>query len=1116
MRLTTLTLHGFKSFADRTTLELLPGVNAVIGPNGAGKSNLVEALRWALGGGRASAFRAEDKRELIFHGAAGKRGVNYAEVELELNTSGRRLIVSRSLLRDGQPTLRLNGRPARLADLEEALAGSGLGRGGLAIIGQGEISQVLLADPARLLGYVAEAAGVALLSSRRDQTIARLTATEAHLARLADLQQGLASQLEALRQEAEQAALAEVLRHEHLQLRYSLAVRRAQHAEAEIAALMAQQAALEAELSAAAKQRQAMQERWSAVRQATAEREAAYRQALAEAEARKGDYRVAVTRLEAARARLDDLARRQAQLEAELAEPAEAPPLPPDGDDAALQAECDAAREQAEALALEAARLEKQLDKARQALEHRRRVALEAAAQVGRRAELVRRIEELTQRLALLQAEAEDDGAALTQQLAAYQAELDAVVQQLAEQQHELLAAHQAHAASEAQAAALAQAAARARSQLQARQGYALGPKNALTSGVPGVVGSVADLIEVPRAYRRAIAGALGRRAEYVVVDSAGAAERVLEVVKAQGGWVTLLPLDLLTSPKRPRVAHLESADGVLGWASDLVDVESRFRPMVDQLLGQTLVVKSLAQALALARRHRVRPRLVTLDGDVLEAYGALSGGRRGDDNGLIGAAAEAAEAEAQAAQAAALAAEQLAALQEKQRAVNALRERREALRAMIAPVERKLEHLHDQATIRATRLAALTEQEAMLRQELAALGEPATPPDDGGRLERDVSELARRLSEVRAQAEQALARQAEASQALMRHQHDVQRYHDALYRYKQHQARRAALQQRLAELLGEIGGARQQQAEAERDVMRAKEALPHDVDAKKTAFHQAQEELAEVEAALSELGQQQAQRAEQLEGVRLSRARREAVLEGLQAELMAFPSGLTPCEGGLKALRGRLGEVETELERIGPVNHRAELSYRQLAARAQTLADEIADTRGAVEELQAVVTDIEREVARRLDSAVRRVRARYQEFVAQLFGGGEGEIEVLRENGHAVGLRLSLQPPGKATRALGLLSVGERTMGALAFLFALMSQSGDGVGLPIAILDEVDAPLDEANIRRFCRFVAELSGQGTQFVLITHQKATMEIADALWGVTSEQGVSRVFSIGRH
>ena len=207
---------------------------------------------------------------------------------------------------------------------------------------------------------------------------------------------------------------------------------------------------------------------------------------------------------------------------------------------------------------------------------------------------------------------------------------------------------------------------------------------------------------------------------------------------------------------------------------------------------------------------------------------------------------------------------------------------------------------------------------------------------------------------------------------------------------------------------------------------------------------------------------------------------------------------------------------MEAELEALGPVNHRAATDLAEATERKENLEVEAVQATLAVTELEAALERIDRETSARLNAALARLKEAFGRHVRQLFGGdGKGGIEVEVEGARPVGVRIRLQPPGKQTQSLHLLSVGERTMGALAFLFALMGDEEDGGGLPVAVLDEVDAPLDEANIRRFCAFVSRLASQGTQFILITHQKATFEVADTLWGVTTEQGVSRVFSIRR-
>ena len=303
---------------------------------------------------------------------------------------------------------------------------------------------------------------------------------------------------------------------------------------------------------------------------------------------------------------------------------------------------------------------------------------------------------------------------------------------------------------------------------------------------------------------------------------------------------------------------------------------------------------------------------------------------------------------------------------------------------------------------------------------------------------------------------------------------------------------------------------------EAERALHAAQAALPTGLEDAERAVAEARRATDARERELAAETERQAVRSHDLEEAKVFLARRETALELADEEMAGFPAGVEPLELAERTARGRLREVESALEQLGPVNHRAARDLAEARERKDTLEVEAVQGTLAVTELEGTLHRIDEETTRRLGRALERLEASFALHVRQLFGGdGRGAIEVESDEGRPVGVRIRLQPPGKQTQSLHLLSVGERTMGALAFLFALMADEGSGAGLPIAILDEVDAPLDEANIRRYTSFLARLAQAGTQFVLITHQKATFEVADALWGVTTEEGVSRVFSIRR-
>lgn len=1121
MRLTTLTLQGFKSFGNRTAIELSPGVTAVVGPNGSGKSNLLDALKWVTGGGRAREFRAETRTDLIFHGAAGKRGVGFAEVEVELSDGRRSIKVRRDLDRSGASRLRLDGRVARFLDVDEALAGSGLGTAGVAMIGQGEVAGVLMADPTTLLRYVAEAAGVARLASRREQTQSRLDAAQAHLTRLEDVLVELRERIEHLRHEAQVATRHAELTREALALRVTAGHARVASLEAEVGALRQEVGAAEQRILEG---RERLAEARAAVEAARGRRtdaERAYRESLAAAEraqgvlalARAGVQRAAEGRAAALRAQ--ESAAREAASLAATPEPKD-----PGVDLPALQRRVD----DAEAGVAEARELrtaaEAELERVRGGLEaaRGREATLRAAwsAYRARSAALDEEHASLTRERELLAAEepGPDVGALAAAREAARNAGVEAEAE-LDGARRDLQSAHELHATTHGEAVAATRGAQQARAAYEARRGYAQGPRVALTSGIAGVHGSVADLLRVAPDHRAAIAGALGRRAEYVVVDTADTAARVLAAVRAAGGWVTLLPLELLRPPRADTDGD-RGIQGLLGRAADVVDVAPEFRAVVAQLLSNTWLVADLAGATAIARRHADRPRLVTLEGDVLESGGAISGGRRTGGATVLGLGRdlERAEGEATVAEervAAALA--QRTAAQERVRDIQAragdLRRRAEETDAAWRAAEALRER-------RAERLAVIDAREARWRSARDELAAPERAEDDGevAAWVAAESEARSTVAEARSVAEATLAEAAEArreaevgGERLLAFEAARIAHHQALERAGRLRAESVTHGEEVARWSAEetAAQARRQAAEA---------ALPRDLDARRQAFERGDEAQQRAEASLRQHTEGQARAGDALETARLALARREAALELALDERAALPTGVEPLPLSERVARARWREVEAALEALGPVNQRAAIDHAAQSERLSELEDEGAQAAAAVAELASTLATIDAETTGRLNTALKGLQEGFAEHVRQLFGPTAlGSIDVEREGERPVGVRIRLQPPGKRTESLNLLSVGERTMGAMAFLFALMA--GEIGNLPIAVLDEVDAPLDEANIRRFCGFIEALSSRGTQFVLITHQKATFEVADTLWGVTSDDGVSRVFSIRR-
>ncbi|THF72022.1 chromosome segregation protein SMC [Deinococcus sp. Arct2-2] len=1090
--LQAITLQGFKSFADRTRLEFGPGVSAVIGPNGSGKSNVVEAIRWATHGARARELRAGRGSELIFHGSGGKAPLGLAEVGLELHTPEGRVNLLRRVYRDGTGEQDLQGRPVRARDVQAALRGTGLGPGGLAVIGQGEVSGVVQAEGRTLLGYVQEAAGLSRAVTARQETEGRLREADTHLERLRLLLNERETALKRLSRAAEDARTHHALSLRVLTLEDAVRRERQDALRREIAGASADAAAAEARSTALATEVQT-----AALAVETA------RDAAQAARARRDAFAGALDALRAARDAHAQAERYRAHLqneaEALTAERASLPTAPPPEaapNLVALTAVAAAARTEAETAERRARMLDTDLTRARAAAAQAAETAARADASAGTlRAELERAEGNLETAQAALAAAAERLSAAT-------------VARQHTETAFSELATTRADAQNHARhleaelgrvkasVAPLRRERERLEHTLNSYARYGEGARNALRLDHPGIVGSVADLLTVPAEYEVALGAALGRRLEQIVVNRGEDAREIIEELKRSGGRATFLPLDLIRARPR-RDAALLRETGVRGNLADLCPTDP---PLVGEaILADTLIMDTLRDANRIARTHQNRPRLVTLEGEVVEPGGAITGGRLRDtgtgvltdqrrfqeldaeleDADRVGGKLEAelgrvkAGLEASAAQHSELQQAREAAMQEERNAERRVTELDAQTRSLATHRDRLLGRLAPQPPV------------------------PTSPPPttaDPDALEAD-------LHAARHAAETGRAAEREALEALA-----LARELDAAWRAYHAATTRAT----------ELNARLHANAEATRTQETHLLAAAAEVGRREAALGTLDEgELARADAsreaaalAYANIIAEQNKVRTRLDDLRVLMARREGSLEPL-------PDGCTP-PGTPREWAAELARARADLTGLGPVNARAEADHAGESAELERLRAELHDAENAGAELRAHLSELEELENTATRAAFDRVNAAFREYSTELLGG-IGELEPERnEAGRLVGLRLAVQPKGKRTRSMTLLSAGERTMAGLGFLFALNHAGGESGmgGLPLAVLDEVDAPLDEANIRRFTAFLKLFAERGAQFLLVTHQKATMEVAQALWGVTTDaSGASRVLSI---
>ncbi|MCL6595324.1 MAG: chromosome segregation protein SMC [Firmicutes bacterium] len=1085
---------GFKSFADRLELPLLPGVTAVVGPNGTGKSNLVDAVRWALGEQRPRALRAERMEDLLFAGSERRRPAGAAECALTLDNADDRLGVGtaevevrRRLYRSGDAAYFLNRRPVRLRDLEAVLAAAGLGSDGYAIVSQGRVDEVLRARAADRMRMVEEAAGVAALEGERRRALSALDEGAVERARLESRRQEAAARVAEWAEQAERARQDRRLGERVRQLELALAERERQRL-ARWAQTLAAEAerwrAAAADAGERARQVASQAEALGALAARAGERAARWRDA---AEAARERARREGERWHRERVRREESARRRGEAEAALAAAEERA--------ARARAEASAWAERLPVLAAEAEAWAARAERARRD---------QAGARAMAAADRAEALGAAAQEAAARHASAEEAAARAERAAAAAKEAAAAAGRRVAEAQaRERAAAAAARTAEEAWRRARERwLEARAAASAAAGGGRPAAVewlmRAAADGELEGIVGPLGELVRPQPGLEVAIDAALGGSVSDLVVARAADAEAAVAWLRRRGGRATFLPLDTVVARPSPSPPALP---GVIGVAADLVDYPPEVRAAVLHRLGGVWVVETLPVALAAARRTGMRQRVVTRAGDVVAPGGAITGGaprlrRETAGGGRVEALASAHEEAERAYVRARAAWEEAVAALEGARVEASGRERDAVQRQAEAAAAGREREAAARAEEAARRAQAEAEAEARRwRLEAAGAGaeelEPGVP-GEGGDPEALAREAASRLGEARgaraAADRQAAAAEAEAAElrqrlAAMAAEGEEGEASEAAASQAEAQARRvaawAARAERLARALTAAAALARTAAEGARGEAAA---LAERSDGRRREAEAANRQWEEATARLrSAFGP----------GAEADAARAWAEVGGSDAEV-----------------ERELAEVRQARGALGPVWAGAEAAHAEASERLRGLEEEIADLEEGRRALLRLAEEARRRLERSVEEALERVRSAFARLVGELLGG-RGELAVAEEGEGRRGLEVRIALPGKRRTALDAMSGGERALGALAFLFALLEVRPAA----LVVLDEVEAALDPANAARFAHYLRR-AGEGQQFLVVTHQRATMEVAHALWGFTAQEaGVSHLVTV---
>jgi chromosome segregation protein len=1159
MFLKSLTIKGFKSFADSTTLEFEPGVTVVVGPNGSGKSNVVDAVAWVLGAQGPRTVRSTKMEDVIFAGTPKRPALGRAEVSLTIDNSAGLLpidfsevTITRTLFRTGESEYAINRVPCRLMDIQDLLSDSGVGRQQHVIVSQGNLDAILNARPEERRLVIEEAAGVLKFRRRKEKSERRLESTEASLVRLQDLLREVRRQLRPLEKQAEAAR-----RHGDLVAELA-AVRRYLFGR--------DLASIESRLAAAARDRQDLGRAEQEVRRALASLDsevlAAEAQMEPEASRLAFDLGELVPRAEGLRARAGGLValigERKRSMERSLAATidqdviasleAEAAVLSDslsgaDTEAAALQPEADALAEAEESLAAESAALEAEWAADGAGVAGSGGPAAEVRGELGalrsatqRSAEEAQRIdarvESLTRRGTRLRAEA-DRLRSITDQSAWVRPGLDQSQRdwiQAEGQAEEALRSAEEHRREadgerhrwEAREEALSQALDQARARTGAER----------LGDVGGVVGTLMELVQVDDGYESAFEAAAGEVLAAVIVDGVESARRSLDQLHRQAASGAVLALPDLAGGFRTEVPS--PPPGTARMRTRVLGRLPNVNALLDQLLQDVVVTDAGWQhAIDVAIAH---PDLVvvTTSGDRCSG-GLWQVGAGGD--GATGAALEEARRQTELAATEAAQAELL--LQEARRAAEGARGQRvaaaraaeeaatrqrlaeeglERVRADLADNDSELAAAHAHHSELAQRHARELERIAELEGLLPELQRMAEAEAERAAVERAarsrLAERSRTLASVRRELEVKVAGLEERRTLMARRLHEVEeRLLENVAERDEAGARREKAQ-RMAEVTDRLLGFVQAKEEA---VTAALTRLREARRAETEAIKERTDRLEQLRRHRSAAERQLTETRERINRIELdeteSRLRLEGLTDSIRRDLDCEPEAVkaVTCPElppGTSAT-SRRGELERELRLMGPINPLALEEHTALQERHQFLESQLEDVRSARRELAKVIRAIDNEIVEIFGAAYADVAENFQSLFATLFPGGEGRLR-LTDPDHLLdsGVEVEARPSGKNLRRLSLLSGGERSLAAMAFLFAVFRARPS----PFYMLDEVEAALDDVNLHRFLDLIHEFREEA-QLLVVSHQKRTMEAADCLYGVTmAPGGSSRVVS----
>ncbi len=1177
MYLKSIEVQGFKSFANKIVFEFHNGITGIVGPNGSGKSNVADAVRWVLGEQRAKQLRGGNMQDVIFSGTENRKPLSYASVAITLDNSDHKLPVefeevkvTRKLYRSGESEYLINGSACRLKDINEMFYDTGIGKEGYSIIGQGQIDKILNGKPEERRELFDEAAGIVKFKRRKNMSVKKLEEEQQNLIRVNDILGELEKQFGPLERQSEKAK-------EYLKKKEELK-------KYDINMFLLESIRLKEQMEDVQKKLELTQGEYEEAEQKHADMKKEYERIEEQVD-------VIEAEMEEAKGQLNKTTLLKQQLESRIELLNEQIHSARMNDEhyskrsQTIYMELEERKKQKETLQKEQASIEEKLHaemaKQREAKETldfiQSRIAStssdleksqsEVMAVLNNRVSTKTKIQHFdtmmeqmkVQRSQLYKRlmEAERDAQEQSSLYTKYEEEL----KQISEQITEMVAENKSY---EGRIAQLQSQIAKENEQLRACQttyhrensrleslknmteryeGYGNSIRRVMEKKTeePGILGVVADIIKVDKQYETAIETALGGSIQNIVTTNEEVAKKMISYLKKNRfGRATFLPLTAMRSGQGMTRTDVLKEKGVIGTANTLVHVDKTYEQLAENLLGRTLVVETIDTGIQLARKYHQSLRMVTLEGDLLNPGGAMSGGAFKNTSSLLSRRREIEELEKTVAR---LREEGL----ELQKIVEKSKQERTDLYEKVDALKQTLQQEYV-----AQNTAKMNLEQAASKQKYAR-----TLTNDihkeRGTLDDQIHEIEENLESIQVELQASEKLEQELSQQQDKYQKKLEEEREAegkeLRRNEELRMAFAALEQKSAfvqENLGRI----QEEAEKFKEEL---DALNENKEEANGEIQEKEQEIADTRKAIensrelfeeihSEIQSAQEKKDNLNQKNKVFLEKREEVskhMADLDKEIFRLNSRMEGYEEAsekqinymweeyeltynralevrdenltdLTMMKKRIQEIKSEIKALGPVNVNAIEDFKNLAERYQFLKTQHDDLVEAEQTLQKIIAELDEAMRKQFTEQFARIAEEFNHVFKELFGGGKGTLELMEdEDVLEAGIRIIAQPPGKKLQNMIQLSGGEKALTAIALLFSIQNLKPS----PFCLLDEIEAALDDSNVTRYAQYLHKLT-ENTQFIVITHRRGTMTAADRLYGITmQEKGISTLVSV---